>query len=241
MVPVLDRRGDPLDPCSEKRARLLLERGRAVVVRHAPFTIRLRDRTLDESVVHPLTCKLDPGSKTTGIAMVRKEDGTDVLVAAVHVEHKTDVRAKMDQRRGYRKRRRSGLWHRKKRFSNRSPAACVSCGRNAVHEYPRCRPCADATARHRDGGRSRRLQPSLRARVDEVLHAVQAQARRYPAGAIVVEVVRFDTQLLRHPDMGSPSVTVPKRRRTLPPTSLDAAKPRRGAFEDAATSKMGSL
>jgi len=41
---VLDRKKQPLMPCTEKRARLLLERGRAVVVRLHPFTIRLKDR-----------------------------------------------------------------------------------------------------------------------------------------------------------------------------------------------------
>ena len=203
MVPVLDRRGDPLDPCSEKRARLLLERGRAVVVGRTPFTIRLRDRTLDESVVHPLACKVDPGSKTTGIAVVRREDGADVLVAALHVGHKASVSSRMGERSRYRKRRRSGLWHRKERSSNRSPAACASCGRNAVHGRSRCRPCARARAERSDGARGRRLPPSLRARVDEALHAVQHQVRLYPVGTIAVEVARFDTQLLRGPGISA--------------------------------------
>src|SRR5690606_8380479 len=43
---VLDRRKQPLMPCSEKRARLLLARGRARVHRLHPFTIRLVDRTV---------------------------------------------------------------------------------------------------------------------------------------------------------------------------------------------------
>ena len=66
MVPVLERRGVPLDPCSEKQARLPLRRGRAVVVGHAPFVIGLRG-TVGKSVVHPLTCKVDPGSATDGV------------------------------------------------------------------------------------------------------------------------------------------------------------------------------
>lgn len=43
-VYVLDRSGKPLMPCSEKRARLLLARGRARVHRQMPFAIRLIDR-----------------------------------------------------------------------------------------------------------------------------------------------------------------------------------------------------
>jgi hypothetical protein len=61
---VLDRRKQPPMPCSEKRARLLLGRGRAAVVRAYPFTIRLKDRAGD--VTQPLRIKIDPGSKTTG-------------------------------------------------------------------------------------------------------------------------------------------------------------------------------
>lgn len=41
---VLDKRGKPLMPCTEKRARLLLERGRARVHRLVPFVVRLADR-----------------------------------------------------------------------------------------------------------------------------------------------------------------------------------------------------
>ena len=65
-VCVLDKRKKPLMPCSEKRARLLLERGRARVHKMFPFTIRLVDRTVEESVLQPIRLKVDPGSTTTG-------------------------------------------------------------------------------------------------------------------------------------------------------------------------------
>ena len=66
---VLDRKKKPLMPCSEKRARILLERGRARVHRMVPFTIRLVDRLQADSVLQPLRLKLDPGSRTTGLAL----------------------------------------------------------------------------------------------------------------------------------------------------------------------------
>ena len=62
MVFVLDKRKEPLMPCSEKRARLLLERKKAVVHRMAPFTIRLKERVGGET--QPVRIKLDPGSRT---------------------------------------------------------------------------------------------------------------------------------------------------------------------------------
>jgi hypothetical protein len=68
---VLDKRKRPVMPCCKVRARLFLERGRAVVRRRHPFTIRLKDRV----DVEPVRVKLDPGSRTTGIAIVADEDG----------------------------------------------------------------------------------------------------------------------------------------------------------------------
>jgi hypothetical protein len=59
-------------PCSEKRARLLLTRGRAVVHRRYPFTIRLKD--CGGGDVQPVRVKIDPGTKTTGVAIIAEED-----------------------------------------------------------------------------------------------------------------------------------------------------------------------
>jgi hypothetical protein len=58
-----------LMPCSEKRARLLLDRKRARIHRMRPFTIRLVDRTVEESILQPIRLKIDPGPKVTGIAL----------------------------------------------------------------------------------------------------------------------------------------------------------------------------
>lgn len=57
---VLDQHKKPLMPCSEKRARLLLARGCARVHRIIPFTIRLVDRTGEDSVLQPVRLKFYP-------------------------------------------------------------------------------------------------------------------------------------------------------------------------------------
>jgi hypothetical protein len=44
-VDVLDNDGRSLNPCSEKRARILLKRKRADVIGVDPFIIKLLDRT----------------------------------------------------------------------------------------------------------------------------------------------------------------------------------------------------
>ena len=73
MVCVLDQKKRPLMPCTPKRARILLARGRAVVHRVQPFVIRLKDRRVEDSVLQPIALKIDPGSKTTGMALARVE------------------------------------------------------------------------------------------------------------------------------------------------------------------------
>jgi hypothetical protein len=118
---VLDKHQEPLMPCSEKRARLLLERGRAVVHRMMPFTIRLKDRKVEDSVLQPVRLKLDPGSQTTGIALVREvEETVDVETGEVsrsaavlmlwELKHRGQaIRNALTQRQGHRRFRRSRL------------------------------------------------------------------------------------------------------------------------------------
>ena len=89
---VLDRKKRPLMPCSEKRARLLLTRGKAVVCRMYPFIIRLKERMGGE--VQLLRVKLDPGAKVTAVAIVREAgDGQHVLHLA-EIAHKGVLVAK---------------------------------------------------------------------------------------------------------------------------------------------------
>jgi hypothetical protein len=62
---VLSKDGTPLMPCHAARARELLTKGKAVVVRRYPFVIRLKHNP-NEPEKQPVAIKLDPGAKTTG-------------------------------------------------------------------------------------------------------------------------------------------------------------------------------
>ena len=120
MVFVLDKHQKPLMPCSEKRARLLMERGRAVVHRMEPFTIRLKDRTLAQSETEPLRLKLDPGSKTTGMA-VMSDAGRVIFLGELN--HKKGIKMALESRRSLRRGRRNRKTrYRKPRFLNRTRA-----------------------------------------------------------------------------------------------------------------------
>ena len=61
---VLNRHHRPLMPCHPARARELLRKGKAVVHKLYPFTIRLK--TVIGGKTELLRLKIDPGSKTTG-------------------------------------------------------------------------------------------------------------------------------------------------------------------------------
>jgi hypothetical protein len=80
---LLDQRKWPIMPCSEKR-RLLLERDRTIVDRRYRFTIRLKDRVGSGGQVR---VKLDPGRRTTGIAVVADEDGNKQILCLFELAH----------------------------------------------------------------------------------------------------------------------------------------------------------
>ena len=182
MVFVLDKRKRPLMPCSEKRARLLLAGRRARVHRRVPFAIRLVDRKVEDCALQPVRLKLDPGSKTTGVALVREEERIDrksgEIQRIAHVlwmgelEHRGQrIRDELGARRAFRRRRRTAnRRHRAPRFNNR------------------VRP---------EGW----LAPSLRHRVETTTVWVARLQRWAPVTAISMELVRFDTQAMENPEI----------------------------------------
>jgi 5-methylcytosine-specific restriction endonuclease McrA len=179
---VLDKSKKPLMPCSEKRARLLLERGRARVHRLVPFTIRLVDREQEGCALQPVRLKLDPGSKATGVALIRESQKVDsdtgevqrsahVLFLAEIAHRGHAIRDALRQRAAFRRRRRcANLRHRAARFANR---------------------------RRTQGW----LPPSLQHRVDTILSWVRRLCRWTPVSALSQELARFDTRVLQNPEI----------------------------------------
>ncbi|WP_151669989.1 RNA-guided endonuclease IscB [Nitrincola schmidtii] len=171
---VLDKRKKPLMPCSEKRARQLVERGRAVVHKMRPFSIRLKDRLAGESSFQPLHVKIDPGSKTTGLAVVRedeqKPENQSVLSLFELIHRGFQIKQALEQRRAFRRRRRSQLRYRPARFNNRTKPTGW-------------------------------LPPSLQHRVDTTVAWVKRLIKLAPISGIQKELVRFDTQMLENPEI----------------------------------------
>ncbi|MFX1535693.1 MAG: RRXRR domain-containing protein [Promethearchaeota archaeon] len=211
VVWVLDKRKRPLMPCSEKRARLLFKRKRAVVQRMAPFTIRLRDRRRETSEFQCLRIKIDPGAKITGLVLIRERERgqgqkqelqIERVIWAAEVHHKTNIKEKLDKRRTLRCNRRNRKTRcRKKRFKNRTRKKCKICGGNTPKKLKSGR--KDYCRKHkgqrevRTDERQAWLPPSLTARVEQTVQVVRKIQRLAPLTAISVEHVKFDTQLLQ--------------------------------------------
>ncbi|NEP13579.1 MAG: HNH endonuclease [Symploca sp. SIO2C1] len=117
---VLDKNHYPLDPCHQARARQLLQKGRAKVFKRYPFTIVLQDRTVEQSVAHPHRLKIDPGSKTTGVAVVQEEAGR--VTNAFEISHRgQQIKNALESRRALRRGRRNRKTrYRKPRLLNRT-------------------------------------------------------------------------------------------------------------------------
>lgn len=180
-VLVLDKGGKPLMPCSEKRARLLLERGRARVHRVIPFVIRMTDRHTEDCALQPVRIKLDPGSKATGVALVRESEALDSSTGEIQrnayalnlfelLHRGRQISEALTARSAMRRRRRGNLRYRAPRFLNRTKPKGW-------------------------------LAPSLQHRVDTTQAWVKRLCRWAPVTAISSELVRFDMQQMENPEI----------------------------------------
>ncbi len=118
MVFVLDAEKRPLNPVHPARARILLREGRAAILRRHPFTIILK-AVIPSATPVLLRLKLDPGSQTTGIALLNDMTGEVVFAAELHHRGMT-IKQALDRRRAVRhSRRQRKTRHRPPRFANR--------------------------------------------------------------------------------------------------------------------------
>ena len=172
---VLASDGKPVMPCLPKRARLLLERKKAKVVKIKPFTIQLLDRDSDSCELQDLSVKIDPGSKTTGFAVVRYTVEKAAEITAIwlmELKHRGAwIKKKLQQRAAYRKNRRArNTRYRSARFLNRTKPTGW-------------------------------LAPSLMHRIVTTINWVKKLMRFTPLTEITYENVTFDMQKMQNPDI----------------------------------------
>ncbi|MDF5719705.1 MAG: RNA-guided endonuclease IscB [Rhizonema sp. PD37] len=175
---VIDTKKRPQNPIHPAQARQLLRNKKAVIFRKFPFTIILVESKPD-AVVEPLRIKIDPGSRTTGIAVVN--DASGEVVWAAELQHRGfAIRDSLTSRRQLRRTRRN----RKTRY--RQPPK---------HEWFRKGNKQPCPQQRRDGW----LAPSLMSRVHNIETWVKRLCKFAPITAISQELVRFDTQLMQNP------------------------------------------
>ena len=172
-VPVYSSDAQPIMPANPARARKLLQRGRAVP-HHVKglFGIRLLDRTRAQSVVQDVAVNIDPGSQTTGIAVVADdENGQRTVLAALEIKHRAfTIKATLTKRRSFRRNRRARLRFRAPRFDNR---------------------------RRKPGT----LPPSVDSLRIDTMRVVSILRRMFPISSIRLERNKFDPQLMMNPDI----------------------------------------
>jgi len=167
---VVDTNKQPLNTIHPGKARFLLNRGKAAVLKHFPFTIILKVE-ISDPVVAELRIKIDPGSKTTGIAIVNDQSG-EVVFAAELSHRGQQIKKSLDDRRGVRRGRRNRhTRYRKPRWHNR---------------------------RTKKKGW---LPPSLQSRISNIITWVQRLARVCHITAVSLELVKFDMQLMENAEI----------------------------------------
>ncbi|MDQ7024883.1 MAG: RNA-guided endonuclease IscB [Anaerolineae bacterium] len=169
-VLVIDKNKQPLMPCHPARARHLLKQGKAAVFRKYPFTIILKDREGGDT--QAVQVKIDPGSKTTGIAIVANfKRGLRAIWVAELTHRGQQIRDALLKRRQLRRGRRSRKTrYRKPRFLNR---------------------------RRPKGW----LAPSLKSRVRNIWTWLKRLNRFVPITNLAMELTRFDTQKMENPEI----------------------------------------
>ena len=169
-IPVLDSADNPLMPTRPSRARRLIRQGRAVKTwRKGLFCIRMTDVSAgdDDVIVDGVELNIDPGAKSTGLAVVSDSEHGRQAHALIELRHRgSRVRNKMDKRRMMRRSRRGRLRNRQPKFDNRT------------------RP---------DGW----LPPSMMTRLANTETWIGRLAALFPIRFVRVETARFDTQLMQ--------------------------------------------
>jgi 5-methylcytosine-specific restriction endonuclease McrA len=161
----------PLMPTRPARARKLLTAGKAAVYRMQPFTIILKDRA--DGDTQTVEVKADPGSKTTGVALVGhfEQQGAVVLWGG-NINHRGQaMKNNLESRRSLRRGRRGRKTrYRQARFLNRTRKAGW-------------------------------LPPSVESRVGNTESVIYRLATRCPITEASVEIVKFDTQAMVNPEI----------------------------------------
>jgi len=206
-------------PCSPRKARILLQKGKAKPVKGKTgyFTIQLLYGS--SGYRQGIVVGIDTGAKRVPIAAV----GNGRTYYAKEKILRTDVKKQLTDRARYRRTRRNRKTrYRKPRFLNRVKTKCARCGVNNVPKVwkkvrrkngkslkkvcnGRAQVCRQCLGKKRRGevvfqgkkGRGNKphvLAPSVVNRAQSILNDIGKLSKTLPISKIVVEIASFDTQ-----------------------------------------------
>jgi hypothetical protein len=167
LVFILNKNNKPLMPCKPSKARKLLKEGKAKVIRRTPFTIKLLYSS--SGYIQPIIAGMDTGSKVIGVCAMSIEK----VLYQSEVYLREDVSGKMQQRKMYRRTRRSRKTrYRPARWNNRANSK-------------------------RDG----RLAPSIKSKFDSHFREKRFVESILPVTTWKVELASFDIHKITNPEV----------------------------------------
>ena len=195
-VLVIGMNGVGLMPTTPRKARILLQEGKAKVYRKTPFTIRLLYKT--GSATQETVLGIDTGSQHIGVAIVT---GNTVQLKDEHVLRSTMEKRKLIEKRAAERRNRR---YRKTRY--RKPKFKP----HTKHVYKEKTTTRNGHKTHwhnikhefdtnRDPGW---LPPSIQQKVDHHIQIISRYQEALPVRSKTrIEIGRFDTQKIRNPEI----------------------------------------
>lgn len=195
---VIGLNSTPLMPCKPRKARKLLEEGKAHVYCKRPFTIQLDYKT--GSTTQDVTVGVDTGSQHIGIAVVSNDK----------VLHQTEItlrdsmekRTLLETRKTYRRgRRHRNTRYRKPKFRFHTKRVYVETPvqRKSTKHMTHWKKIKTSTqSNHPEGW----LPPSIQSKVDHHVRWIQRFLDVLPAQTqLNLEVGRFDVARMKNPDI----------------------------------------
>ena len=113
-VYVLSIEGKPLMPCTPCKAKKLLRNNKATVIKRFPFVIQLNFSC--ENKVQKVVLGIDSGFEYIGFSAV--SETKELISGTIQLDGKTSER--LQEKKMYRRNRRSKKWYREPRFLNRT-------------------------------------------------------------------------------------------------------------------------
>ena len=198
---VLSHDGHPLMPTKRRRhVEKLLNRGKARIASHMPFTIQLKYQT--EEACQPLIMGIDPGRTNIGVSVLNEKG--DAVFSAVCETRNKKIRKLMEKRKACRRASRRGerkaRQRRARRFGTMLEAGFI------MRRLPRCESeVLCKIIRNTESRFCNRTRPKgwLTPTVEQLVRTHSSLLRKVkrilPVTDVAVEVNRFAFMLLENP------------------------------------------